>query len=135
MLSACATRCASSSSTMNATSAPCCGSISSRRAARCARRRARRPPWKPCARSRPTSPAQIKHALERVLQQRATLERLAQLEGDLAEAAPAPELTTSSAKMRAVLDQLMQAAPHEVPVLLRGESGTGKSVLARAVHG
>jgi NtrC-family two-component system response regulator AlgB len=83
---------------------------------------------------KPFTPAQIKHVVERVTAQRTTLQRMAQLEGDLAEAAPAIELATSSAKMRAVFDQLGEAARHEVPVLMRGENGTGKSVLARALH-
>jgi DNA-binding NtrC family response regulator len=36
--------------------------------------------------------------------------------------------------MRKVTERLIQAAAHDVPVLLRGESGTGKSWLARALH-
>ena len=83
---------------------------------------------------KPFTPAQIKHLVDRVLAQRTTLQRMAQLEGDLANAAPAIELATSSPRMRAVLDQLAEAARHEVPVLIRGENGTGKSVLARALH-
>ena len=84
---------------------------------------------------KPFTPAQIKHVVERVMAQRTTVQRLAQLEGDLANAAPSTELATRSPRMRAVLDQLEEAARHEVPVLLRGENGTGKSVLARALHG
>ncbi len=83
---------------------------------------------------KPFSPTQIKHVVERVLGQRAAMQRMAQLEGDLAEAAPAIELATSSPKMRAALDELAEAARHEVPVLMRGENGTGKGVLARALH-
>lgn len=36
--------------------------------------------------------------------------------------------------MRAALEVLERAAAHDVPALLRGESGTGKTVLARALH-
>jgi len=36
--------------------------------------------------------------------------------------------------MRAVLEVIERTAAHDVPVLLRGESGTGKTVLARALH-
>ena len=36
--------------------------------------------------------------------------------------------------MRSVLEMVARAAAHDVPVLLRGESGTGKTVLARALH-
>jgi NtrC-family two-component system response regulator AlgB len=36
--------------------------------------------------------------------------------------------------MRAVLEVVTRAAAAEAPVLLRGENGTGKGVLARAIH-
>ena len=36
--------------------------------------------------------------------------------------------------MRQALDMAFKAAPSEATVLLRGESGTGKGVLARAIH-
>jgi NtrC-family two-component system response regulator AlgB len=36
--------------------------------------------------------------------------------------------------MQAVIEQLQAASGHDVPVLLRGENGTGKGVLARALH-
>jgi two-component system, NtrC family, response regulator AlgB len=40
----------------------------------------------------------------------------------------------ASAAMRPVMEVITRAAAHDVPVLLRGESGTGKSVLARTLH-
>jgi DNA-binding NtrC family response regulator len=39
-----------------------------------------------------------------------------------------------SRSMQTVLDVLLRAASTDAPVLLRGESGTGKSVLAREIH-
>jgi NtrC-family two-component system response regulator AlgB len=36
--------------------------------------------------------------------------------------------------MRAVLDVITRVAPTDAPVLLRGESGTGKGVVARLLH-
>jgi NtrC-family two-component system response regulator AlgB len=59
--------------------------------------------------------------------------RLVELEAQLAEAAPETSVE-DSAPMRAVTEVMKRAASHDVPVLLRGESGTGKSVLARALH-
>lgn len=41
---------------------------------------------------------------------------------------------TRDAQMREVLRQLQQAAPTEAYVLIQGESGTGKNVLARQLH-
>ena len=83
---------------------------------------------------KPFTPAQIRHVVEQVVEHRATVLRLADLEQQLYDAAPEADLTTESPKMRAVLETLTRAAAADVAVLLRGENGTGKGVLARALH-
>ncbi|HEY6827643.1 MAG TPA: sigma-54 dependent transcriptional regulator [Gemmatimonadaceae bacterium] len=45
-----------------------------------------------------------------------------------------PEVVTQYAPMHAVLSLLKRVAPNESPVLITGESGTGKRLLARAIH-
>ena len=49
-------------------------------------------------------------------------------------AAPRPELATFDPAMAAAVDALTRVAPSTVPVLLLGETGTGKEVAARALH-
>src|SRR5260370_36836306 len=44
------------------------------------------------------------------------------------------ELIGSSARFEAVLDDVRVVAPAECAVLLHGETGTGKEVIARAIH-
>ena len=83
---------------------------------------------------KPFTPAQIRSVVERATERRALSVRLFDLQERLGEAAPEVTLETASPRMRAVLDVLEKAAAHDVAVLLRGESGTGKSVLARALH-
>jgi NtrC-family two-component system response regulator AlgB len=83
---------------------------------------------------KPFTPAQIRHAVERVRERRALVRRVDALQGRLAEAAPEVVLETASPGMRAALDVLERAASSEAAVLLRGETGTGKGVLARFVH-
>ncbi len=83
---------------------------------------------------KPFSPAQIRHVVERTVQRRALSARLYDLEERLGEAAPEATLETASPRMRAAIEVLEKAAGHDVSVLLRGESGTGKGVLARALH-
>ena len=84
---------------------------------------------------KPFTPAQIRHAVEQSERRRELERRVRDLQGRLADAAPDVDLANTSAPMRAVTEVLAKAAEHDVPVLLRGESGTGKSVLARALHG
>jgi NtrC-family two-component system response regulator AlgB len=83
---------------------------------------------------KPFTPAQIRHAVERVRERRALLRRVDVLEEQLAEAAPEAAVDTASPRMRSVLDVLERAASSDAAVLLRGETGTGKGVLARFVH-
>jgi DNA-binding NtrC family response regulator len=47
---------------------------------------------------------------------------------------PLRGLVGSSAAMRTLADAVRQVAPLRLPALLRGESGTGKDLVARAVH-
>jgi len=43
-------------------------------------------------------------------------------------------LIGSSAKFRALLDNVDMVAPVDSAVLIQGETGTGKEVIARAIH-
>jgi two-component system, NtrC family, response regulator AlgB len=83
---------------------------------------------------KPFTPAQIRHVVEQALQRRKASFQLADLERRLHDAVPEADLSTESPKMRAVFEMLQRAAETEATVLLRGESGTGKGVLARLVH-
>ena len=83
---------------------------------------------------KPFTPVQIGRVVDAARERRALERRLIDLETRLADAAPEVSLELASAPMRAVLEMLTRTAAHDVPVLLRGESGTGKSVLARALH-
>jgi len=60
----------------------------------------------------------------------ASLERVASLRG----AEGAGELVGQSAAMRRVLEKIDQVAATDTTVLIRGETGTGKEMLARAIH-
>jgi NtrC-family two-component system response regulator AlgB len=60
--------------------------------------------------------------------------RVADLEDQVQQAVPEADLHTVDPAMRAALELLFKAAVSDATILLRGESGTGKGVLARAVH-
>ena len=83
---------------------------------------------------KPFTPAQIRHFVDKTRAHRERGFRLDTLEGQLAEAVPEATLDTASPAMHAALELVRRAAASDVAVLLRGESGTGKGVLARALH-
>src|SRR5438128_8697301 len=83
---------------------------------------------------KPFTPAQIRKVIEAARARRELERRLLDLEARLADAMPEADLEPQSAAMRAATEVIARAAAHDVPVLLRGESGTGKSILARALH-
>jgi NtrC-family two-component system response regulator AlgB len=83
---------------------------------------------------KPFQPAQIRHVIDQCIKRRELTRQVSELESRLREAAPEVELDSDSPKVRAVLEIAERASASDVPVLLRGESGTGKTVLARTIH-
>ena len=83
---------------------------------------------------KPFTPSQIRLLVERLALRRAEAARVGDLESRLGEAAPEVSLDTASPRMRAVLEVVQRVATSDVAVLLRGENGTGKGVLARTLH-
>ncbi|HYS79844.1 MAG TPA: sigma-54 dependent transcriptional regulator [Anaeromyxobacteraceae bacterium] len=84
---------------------------------------------------KPFTPAQIRAFVERTMDRRALEHRLLEARERLERESPDAQLETASPRMREALEVLRRAAAHDVPVLLRGESGTGKGILAHALHG
>jgi NtrC-family two-component system response regulator AlgB len=84
---------------------------------------------------KPFTPAQVKLAVDKVSQLRSLEQKLAALQEDLQRTNPEVDFTSASPAMQRVLNVAQQVAASDATVLLRGESGTGKSVLARAIHG
>jgi NtrC-family two-component system response regulator AlgB len=81
--------------------------------------------------TKPFSLDQIQHVVERALELKglqAENQVLRETIGD------APLLETKSAAMRHLFEQARQAAQSDATILLAGESGTGKNVLARQIH-
>ncbi|WNG43001.1 sigma-54-dependent Fis family transcriptional regulator [Archangium minus] len=83
---------------------------------------------------KPFTPAQIRHLVEKTRAHRELSSQLGNLEGQLAQSVPEATLETASPAMHAALALITRAAASDAAVLLRGESGTGKGVLARVLH-
>lgn len=61
-------------------------------------------------------------------------ERVACLESQLADKSPFAKIVAGTSTMHAILERAHAAAQSSAPVLLLGETGTGKEMLARAIH-
>lgn len=83
---------------------------------------------------KPFSVPQIRLMVDQVVERRALDRQRADLEQRLSLEVPQTDLETASPLMRAALHMLERAATADVSVLLRGANGTGKGVLARALH-
>jgi NtrC-family two-component system response regulator AlgB len=84
--------------------------------------------------AKPFTPEQIKHLVEGLIERLHLSHQVEELKADLKEAVPEVLLETESPKMRATLEMVVRVAPAEITVLLLGENGTGKGVIARWLH-
>jgi NtrC-family two-component system response regulator AlgB len=83
---------------------------------------------------KPFTPAQVKLAVQKVFEMRTLEQRVASLQEDLGRLNPEADFSTTSPAMQRVVQLARQVAASDATILLRGESGTGKTVLARAIH-
>jgi NtrC-family two-component system response regulator AlgB len=72
--------------------------------------------------------------LRRLSEMGKQIERLEQEVKEIQSYSPEPLIDFETPVMRAVMDVLLRAAKSSASVLILGESGTGKSVAARALH-
>ena len=82
----------------------------------------------------PVSRRSVERLVQRMEEARRTAHRLAELEDRLERDAPPVRFETDDPRMREVLETVAAVATTPTTVLLLGESGTGKSLLARAIH-
>jgi NtrC-family two-component system response regulator AlgB len=84
---------------------------------------------------KPFTPAQIKLALHKVFEVRTLEQKVVALREDLGRSHLDADFSVScSSVMKRAVSLAHQAAPSDATILLRGESGTGKTVLAKAIH-
>jgi two-component system, NtrC family, response regulator AlgB len=83
---------------------------------------------------KPFVPDQLQVLLDRVTKVRHLQSQVGALEDQVRLAVPEAVLQSAEPAMQQALDLAFKVATTEATVLLRGESGTGKGVLARAIH-
>ena len=84
---------------------------------------------------KPFTPEQVGLVADRVATVRSMEQRIASLKEDVARLHPEVSFTSQHPGMQRAVELAKQVATSEASVLLRGPSGTGKTVLARAIHG
>jgi len=84
--------------------------------------------------TKPFTPAQVRLVTDREVQLKRLQQRVARLERAVDAADPAALFDSTSPAMRQAIELGRRVASADAIVLLRGESGTGKGVLANASH-
>jgi NtrC-family two-component system response regulator AlgB len=85
--------------------------------------------------AKPFKPAQIAQVMERVARTRQMESRISELEGSVPLSSATDLLiSTTEPEMQRILDVARKSATRDSTVLMLGESGTGKSMLARQMH-
>jgi NtrC-family two-component system response regulator AlgB len=84
--------------------------------------------------SKPFTPAQVKLAVHKVFEVRTLEQKVVALREDLGRSHLDADFSSGSSAMKRAIALARQAASSDATILLRGESGTGKSVLAKSIH-
>jgi NtrC-family two-component system response regulator AlgB len=83
---------------------------------------------------KPFTPDQLRLVLERSAFVRRLHSRVEALETQIRSVIPEADLQTNDLSMKEALSTALKAAASTATILLRGENGTGKGVLARVIH-
>src|SRR5438309_1386115 len=84
--------------------------------------------------TKPVDPDELSHLVSNALEHKRARREVDRLRENLQEVAPGSELIGKSPAMRKVTELIEMVAPTEATVLITGETGTGKEVVARAIH-
>ncbi len=84
--------------------------------------------------TKPVDPHTVRVLVERMAAIRRLERRVEALEDQMDRATPRPLLDSRNPAMRRIVEMARRVAQSDALVLIRGESGTGKGVLAREIH-
>ena len=79
-------------------------------------------------------PRRVQQTLERALERRRLRVRNRELEGELGRRSALERVVAQSSAMKRVLQMVRDLSQNESNVLIEAESGTGKELIARAIH-
>ncbi len=84
--------------------------------------------------TKPYDPERLRFLVKRILERRELIDELEQLRKHATDSYHFHTMVSRSPKMRKVFDLIEQVGPIGSTVLIQGETGTGKELVARAVH-
>jgi DNA-binding NtrC family response regulator len=84
--------------------------------------------------TKPVDPDHLSHMLQNALRQKKLADENANLQEQLSSITPGDEIVGESAQMKRVVDLAKTVAQTDTTVMIRGESGSGKELIARAIH-
>ncbi len=84
--------------------------------------------------AKPVNLDELRHVMDRILERRFLRREVSSLRSRLGTELPVKDLVGSSPAMVRVKDIIARVATTDSPVLIEGESGTGKDLVAGAIH-
>ncbi len=83
---------------------------------------------------KPFSPDQLRQSLKRIATLRSLERKVAELTTEVSRQAPPTEVASENPALQRSLEVFFRAADTQASILILGESGTGKTMIARAIH-
>src|SRR3954471_23281903 len=84
--------------------------------------------------TKPYDPDHLRFIVQRILERRRLIDELEQLRKQMRESYSFHNMVSKSPKMRKIFDLIEQVGPLGSTVLIYGETGTGKELVAQAIH-
>ena len=84
--------------------------------------------------TKPFDPDELVHLVGNAIKHRHAQQQVIQLREHLQEVSPRSEIIGNSPAMKRICEAIEMVAPTDATVLITGESGSGKEVVARAIH-
>jgi len=84
--------------------------------------------------TKPIDPDELSHIVENALEQRSLKKENEQLKGSIDEIIKPDNLIGESPQMKKIFSLIQTVAPTDTTAMIRGDSGTGKELVAKAIH-